>query len=309
MVGLKCAIWTGGTWNIMIVEANQSVGRQSSLALDSLGRPHISYDDDANGNLKYASWKGSVWNIEIVDRNKHIGLHSSLALDPYGNPHISYEDNAVGNLIYAYLNASMWNLRIVDQIRLAPGDLGAWGFPTSLALDETGTAHISYTGYTRHDLKYALITDFPSFLITFKVATVQDLAGKVLEVDSVEYTTNDLPKLFVWREGSNHSFKFAPAVFSSSRNKLDWHSTSGLTNSQSGVLTISKEGSISADYGLPTSGSSTLVSPSQEAMDSQDFSLHDIIGLTTTAVVAGIVVLFFVKRKMKRFNLKKERVS
>jgi hypothetical protein len=240
-----------------------------------------------------------VWKLQIVDRNKHIGsLHSSLALDSDGNPHISYEDNAVGNLVYASWNASAWNLRIVDQIRLAPGDLGVWGFPTSIALDATGTAHISYTGYTRHDLKYAAITDSPSFLVTFEQTGLKGYEGTVLEVDSIEYTTYDLPKLFVWRAGNNHSFTFVPAMDLDSGSKLQWASTSGLSTSRSGVLTVSKEGAISANY-EETNSDSGMLPPSQGAFGGENIYLNFIIGSVIAAIAVVAVLLFFTKRKNK----------
>lgn len=294
-VGLKCAAWTGATWSIMVVEADRNVGRESSLAIDSWDKPHVSYDDDSNGNLKYARWTGSAWNIKIVDRNKHVGsLHSSLALDSLGNPHISYEDNAVGNLMHASWNVSAWNLQIVDSIRLAPGDLGVWGFPTSLALDEAGTVHISYMGYNRHDLKYAIISDFPSFLVTFEQTGLEDSEGKVLEVDSVDYTVDDLPKLFVWRAGSNHSFNFVPTVSLSSGDKLDWFSTSGLSTSQSDVLTVTGAGIVSAHFDVADSNSGTPGSTSQNNY------LNYVVGLVAVAMAMTVALFFFVKRKKRK---------
>ncbi len=291
MVGLKCARWTGSTWNVMIVDSAKEVGRESSLALDSYGKPHISYDDDPNGNLKYASWTGSTWDIQIVDRNKHVSLHSSLVLDPHGNPHISYEDNANGNLMYASWTGAMWNLQIVDQIRVAPGDLKiVWGFPTSLALDSTGTAHMSYCGYTRHDLKYASLSDSPSFLVTFKVGGVEGFEGKVLEVDSIDFLVNDLPKSFVWRAGNTHSFTFASELNLNSGDKLLFSSTSGLSASQKDILKVSKEGTISANYKASTSN--------------QNIPAFPLGYVAASAIVGVLVVAVLVVAELRRKRVK-----
>jgi hypothetical protein len=287
-VGLKCVSWTGSGWNKMIVDSAQGVGRESSLALDSNGNPHISYDDDPNGNLKYASWTGSIWNIQIVVKNKHISFHSSLVLDSKGNPHISYEDNANGNLMYASWIGSMWNLQIADSIRIAPGDLGVWGFSTSLALDATGTAHISYCGYTRNDLKYASISDSPSFLVTFKLAGVEGFEGKVLEVDSVDLSIGDLPKSFVWRAGSSHNFTFVSALKLISGDKLLWASTSGLSTSKSDILTISKEGFVSANYEVSTSNPHKSIP-----------LLNYVAGSVIIAGVITAILIVFTLRKKK----------
>ncbi len=289
MIGLKCVSWTGSGWNKMIADSSQGVGKESSLALDPHGNPHISYDDDLNGGLKYASWTGSLWIIQVVDKNKHVSLHSSLAMDSRGYPHISYEDNANGNLVYATSIGSTWNLQAVDQIRVAPGDLKVvWGFPTSIALDSTGTAHISYCGYTRHDLKYASISDLPSFLVTFKLEGVEGFEGNVLEVDSVEFAARDLPKSFVWRAESNHSFGFASPLNFASGNKLMWRSTSGLSTLQDGELTVTEEGTLLATY-------EALTKPSLK----QDIPLTFVATLLIAAVATVSVITFFVKRTKK----------
>ena len=291
-IGLKCARWTGSGWNKMIVDANKEVGKESSIALDSRGYPHISYDDESLGNLKYASWTGSEWKIQIVDRNKRASFHSSLALDSHGYPHISYDDNTNGNLIYASWTGSMWNFQIVDQIKGAPGDLDViWGFPTSLAFDSMGNAHISYCGYTKHDLKYASISDSRSFLITFNLEGVDYFDGKVLEVDSVELMFSDLPKSFVWQAGSSHSFMFVSVLDLSSGGKLFWRSTSGLTTSQSDVLKVSGEGIVSASY--DTSPSNPNIS------DSNLLYIAGLVALVAAVAIAALGTLAFLRKKSK----------
>jgi hypothetical protein len=66
-VYLKYAKWNGTSWTIQTVEGVASLmgDRDVSLALDALGRPHISYK---NGSpLKYAAWNGVTWDIQTVD--------------------------------------------------------------------------------------------------------------------------------------------------------------------------------------------------------------------------------------------------
>ena len=83
-----------------------NVGEYSSLALDSIGNPRISYYDQTNRDLKYASWDGSRWVITTVDSAGDVGEYSSLELDVYSNPRISYFDATNGNLKFAAWNST-----------------------------------------------------------------------------------------------------------------------------------------------------------------------------------------------------------
>ena len=197
---LKYASWDGSQWVLTTVDYSKSeskyklfflewgsardndsdytknfhgtekVGEYSSLALDSSGKPRISYLDTGKGDLKYASWDGSRWVVTTVDgtdyvkgqkgcnwdgdhgRNEdksiNVGEYSSLALDGSGNPRISYYDQTNGDLKYASWDGSRWVITTVDSAR----DVGEY---SSLALDGSGNPRISYYDQTNGDLKYA----------------------------------------------------------------------------------------------------------------------------------------------------------
>ena len=74
---------------------------ESSIALDSVNNPHISYFDLTNVDLKYAVRNGSSWDIETVDSVGAVGGFNSLVLDSANNPHISYLDYTNNVLKYA----------------------------------------------------------------------------------------------------------------------------------------------------------------------------------------------------------------
>ena len=94
----------GANWQIETVYSTGIVCDFISLALDSGGNPHISYNDSASTGLGYAYHDGANWQVEIADISGSVGfvgIHNSLALDSGGNPHISYYDMANENLKYA----------------------------------------------------------------------------------------------------------------------------------------------------------------------------------------------------------------
>lgn len=136
-------------WTIVTVDSTADVGRYNALAVDSLGRPHISYYDKDSKDLKYARWTGSSWQIQVVDSTGDVGASNSIALDATNHPHISYVDNTNYALKYAWWNGSNWQIQTVVIV----GGLG--NFPTSIAVDQDGNAHIAYGDYNYLRLKYA----------------------------------------------------------------------------------------------------------------------------------------------------------
>jgi hypothetical protein len=125
---LKYASWTGSKWNIdTIFSSNALLG--ISLALDSAGNPHISYENE--NSLQYASWNSSAWIIQTLS----YGDDSSLVLDSKGNPSLSFFE-VVTSLVYESWNGTGWNKQTVDN--------SVWTVYNSLALDSKGNPHIIY---------------------------------------------------------------------------------------------------------------------------------------------------------------------
>jgi len=138
-----------GDWLVFTVDSVGTVGRYSSIKIDSLGRPCISYYDVNNKALKFARFNGQKWLIQYADTG-NVGIYTSLALDRSDRPYISYYDAKRKALKCAQYDGFKWNVEEVD--RDINGDLGLY---TSIAIGVDGLARISYYDNKNGKLKFA----------------------------------------------------------------------------------------------------------------------------------------------------------
>jgi PKD repeat protein len=219
---LYYALWDGHTWQEQEVESG-GVGAYCFLALDSTGKPAISYYDATNGNLKYAHWNGTSWDIQTVDSAGNVGRYTSLAFDSSGKPAISYHDVTNDNLKYARWNGTSWVKETVDSV----GDVGTY---TSLAFNtSTGNPAISYYDATKGELKYA--EECP----TWKIETV-DSAGDVGSYTSLAFDSLGYPAIS-YHGATNGALKYAKKGVSWVTETVDsagwvgWHTSLALDSS------------------------------------------------------------------------------
>jgi len=138
-----------GEWVIFTVDSVGTVGRFSSIKVDSMSRPCISYYDVKNKALKFARFDGQKWLIQYVDAG-NVGIHNSLALDSGGRPYISYYDAKKGALKCARYDNFAWHVEEVDREKA--GELGLY---TSIAIGTDGLERISYYDNKNGKLKFA----------------------------------------------------------------------------------------------------------------------------------------------------------
>jgi len=194
LVGTVSAM-ESGPWSSETVDNLGKVGEYTSLALNAMDFPSISYYDRSNGDLKYAAWDGTSWKIETVDNSKKVGEYSSLALDASGNPRISYFDKKNGDLKYAAWDGTSWKIETVDNSKKV-------GEYSSLALDASGNPRISYFDKKDGDLKYAAWDG-----TSWKVETV-DNSKKVGEFTSLALDANGNPRISYF-DKKNGDLKYA----------------------------------------------------------------------------------------------------
>ena len=87
-------------WETQIVDMQEIIGHTSSIILDSLNRPHISYY--ANKGLKYAHWDGLTWQNETIDTEEYAGYYQSIAIDTFDNPFIQIPP-AISAVLFAII--------------------------------------------------------------------------------------------------------------------------------------------------------------------------------------------------------------
>ncbi len=138
-----------GNWSITIVDSAGDVGQFSSLVLDSLDVPYISYYQhlgDTIGVIKIAVWENSEWNITNIDTLYYVSIGftgarnmTSLTLDTQMNLHLTYSDEKI--LKYANWNGSNWQRETILDVSNTSTVLGQL---TSLQLDTEGYVYVCY---------------------------------------------------------------------------------------------------------------------------------------------------------------------
>jgi len=124
-------------------QAGKDFGRDSDIAIDSNGYPHISYINFTDWDLWYAKWDGTNWITEPVDVGAiEVGQWSEIVLLD-GLPHIFYCDRSNFNLKHAWKNTAngSWN---IESVKTAAGLSDVDCIHQSVVKDGLGRVHIIY---------------------------------------------------------------------------------------------------------------------------------------------------------------------
>jgi len=153
---LKYATNASGTWATETVDSTGNVGEFTSIALDNSNNAYISYRDFSNSDLKFATNASGSWVPQTVDSTGSLGLFgTSIALDGSSKAYISYKDTSNNDLKFA-TNATGTFGTMAATI-LTVDSTGDVGLESSIALDSTGKAYISYYDSSNGDLKFVTV--------------------------------------------------------------------------------------------------------------------------------------------------------
>jgi hypothetical protein len=200
LLAISCIVMPANgalSWTIQTVDSAGDVGIGSSIVMDNLGQPWISYSDTSDSpdnRLKVAHFTGTTWETSVVDPTGDTA--TAIALYSTGAPVIAYEDSVTFCLQYARLVGTTWQIETVDpDCQLSSG--------IALVIDTLGKPHIAYID--RSDpfnsiLKYAI----PAGL-GWSIETVSEecFGYDTSSVPSLQLDSAGTPYIAYYNEDSN----------------------------------------------------------------------------------------------------------
>ena len=152
------------------MDTSISIGRNTSIGVDSSNKAHISYYDDTNYDLKYATNASGSWAKQTLISQSTAGHYKSIALDSLDKVHISY--NSGGELRYTTNASGSW----------VTEDPAAGSDKNSIAVDSSGKVHISTFGCGNNCVQYS--TNVSGAWVTQAIDTTNQNGGSSIAVDS-----------------------------------------------------------------------------------------------------------------------------
>ncbi len=155
--------------NSPLADPASGSGKYTSIAIDSYGRPHISYtkfyprSDRIYHKLKYAYFDGSAWKIWTVFEDKNSlrslneGLFTSLAVDSRDRPHIAFLDDDHDKVRYTFSpRENNWTFSYPTPAGIGQYDnLGGWNSLVLRPGEPQDKAYIAFYDKTRGALTMA----------------------------------------------------------------------------------------------------------------------------------------------------------
>jgi len=203
-----CGDATCSTSTITTVDSAVNTGQHTSLQLNASGFPVISYfDSSTSGALRLAVCGDAICStatLSTVDSSL-VGTHTSLRLNASGFPVISYWDISGENLKLAVCDDATCTTATRTTVDNSAGDVGRF---TSLQLNASGFAVISYWDGTNSDLKLAVCNDATC---SAPALTTVDSFGSLGQHTSLQLNASGLAVISYF-DITNTSLKFVTTV-------------------------------------------------------------------------------------------------
>jgi len=112
--------------------------------------------------------------------------------------------------------------------------------------------------------------------VVFDAEGIHDATEPILTVDGVDYTADSLPKVFYWKNGTEHTFAWCSPILDGDNTRFIWQATEGLANTQTGSLLVTQSGYINATYSTqyyltvvitPETGGEVTLDPANDWFD------------------------------------------
>ncbi len=138
-IGYAAPNGNGWTVNDVVNE-----GRLSSMAIDSSGNPHISFEQSFSNSLRYGIFDGTAWAITpVTGLEGSFNFDSELVLDANDDPHLFvHESEFLGSeyVTHTYLDGSTWT-----KDRIASWDDSSDGPEGISAVMDGNRLHVLYS--------------------------------------------------------------------------------------------------------------------------------------------------------------------
>jgi len=197
---------SGGVWTAEDVDTN-GYTRNSGLALDSAGLPHVSVQTEITisvepeiieEHLFYFRSDGSAWYEEEIDAGPHAGTYNSIAVDDDDYPWIAYTDDFLDDLKAKWWNGSMWR---------------QWGVDTGLSVGEYNSIAIGpdYPGVSYYNKTFGHLM-YAEYNGSYWSTQTVDEDGSVGRYTSLAYAPDGYPAI-AYYDVNNESLKFARMTY------------------------------------------------------------------------------------------------
>lgn len=195
------------SWSTSTIEDTRKTSDDAyprTLALDSLGSPHVVYGSE---HLYHLYKEDSVWVDEQIDSTYDVGEFEAVVIDSSDTLHVVYTDNANSQLKYAYkISGGSWTDETILTLTLNDN------VDPAIAIDSSGTVHVSYHDDSTGYLMYAYKT---SSATTWTTEAADSTASVSLgEYSAIGVDSSDVVHI-AYYDSTNQDLKYAYKVSSS----------------------------------------------------------------------------------------------